>query len=253
MLSKEILAMIEEERGDALYIMTTPDKTTDGNMIYPDEVVENLEDVEIDSNYAATYYPWVKYFDKDNNKYINLPASKDALAAMAYTDNVSYPWFAPAGTVRGNVECERAAFITKLEDEDTLYEGRINPIKTFAVDGVKIWGQKTMYDNDTPLNRINVRRLMLRVKKLISGACRRLIFEQNDATVKGQFEGLVRPILDDIKAKRGIYDYRLTVDDSPEARDRQELPASIMIKPTKALEYIDITFTIMPESVSFDE
>ena len=253
MLSKEILAMIEDERGDALYVMTTPDKTSNGDMVYPDEAVVNLEDVEIDSNYAATYYPWVKYFDKDNSKYINLPASKDALAAMAYTDNVSYPWFAPAGTVRGNVECERAAFITKLEDEDTLYEGRINPIKTFAVDGVKIWGQKTMYDNDTPLNRINVRRLMLRVKKLISGACRRLIFEQNDATVKGQFEGLVRPILDDIKAKRGIYDYRLTVDDSPEARDRQELPASIMIKPTKALEYIDITFTIMPESVSFDE
>lgn len=253
MLSREILEMIEDERGDSIYVMTTPDKDVDGNMIYPYEAVSNLEDAEIDSNYAATYYPWVKYFDADNNRYINLPATKDALAAMAYTDNVSYPWFAPAGTVRGNVECERAAFITKLDDEDTLYEGRINPIKTFAVDGVKIWGQKTMYGEETPLNRINVRRLMLRIKKLINGACRRLIFEQNDTTVKAQFEGLVRPILDDIKTKRGIYDYRLQIDDSPEARDRQELPASILIKPTKALEYIDITFTIMPESVSFDE
>ena len=252
-LSKEILSMIEEERGDTLYIMTTPDMTKEGDMIYPDEAVSGLQDVEIVSSYAATYYPWVKYYDKDNSVYINLPATKDAISAMAYTDNISYPWFAPAGTVRGAVECERAAFITKLEDEDALYEGRINPIKTFAADGVKIWGQKTMYEGDTPLNRINVRRLMLRVKKLIVGACRRLIFEQNDSTVKAQFEGLVKPILDDIKAKRGIYDYRLEVNDSAEARDRLELPAVIYIKPTKALEYIDLTFVIAPESISFDD
>jgi phage tail sheath protein FI len=236
--------------------MTTPDHPSgvgENEIFYPDEAVANLESAEIDSNYAATYYPWVKYFDADNKKYINLPATKDAVSAMAYTDNVSYPWFAPAGTVRGAVECERAAFITKLEDEDTLYEGMINPVKTFAVDGVKIWGQKTMYSADTPLNRINVRRLMLRMKKLIEGACRRLIFEQNDATVKSQFEGLVKPILDDIKAKRGIYDYRLEVNDSAEARDRLELPAVIYIKPTKALEYIDLSFVIMPESVAFNE
>lgn len=94
---------------------------------------------------------------------------------------------------------------------------------------------------------------MLRMKKLIEGACRRLIFEQNDATVKSQFEGLVKPILDDIKAKRGIYDYRLEVNDSAEARDRLELPAVIYIKPTKALEYIDLSFVIMPESVAFNE
>lgn len=256
MLSQEILSMIEEERGDSLYIMTTPDKpfgNSDNDMYYPDEVVSNLEDAEIDSSYAATYYPWVKYYDADNSVYINLPATKDAVSAMAYTDNISYPWFAPAGTVRGSVECERAHYITKLEDEDTLYDGMINPIKTFASDGVKIWGQKTLYDNDTPLNRINVRRLMLRVKKLITGASRRLVFDQNDATVKAQFEGLVKPILDDIKSKRGIYDYRLEVNDSAEARDRLELPAIIYIKPTKALEYIDLSFVIMPESVSFNE
>ena len=256
MLSQEILSMVEEERGDTLYVMTTPDKpfgNDDADMYYPDEVVSNLEDAEIDSSYAATYYPWVKYYDADNSVYINLPATKDVVSAMAFTDNVSYPWFAPAGTVRGAVDCERAHFITKLEDEDTLYEGMINPIKTFAADGVKIWGQKTMYGADTPLNRINVRRLMLRVKKLITGACRRLIFEQNDATVKAQFEGLVKPILDDIKSKRGIYDYRLEVNDSAEARDRLELPAVIYIKPTKALEYLSIDFVIMPESVAFNE
>ena len=256
LLSSEALTMIEEDRGDALYVMTTPDKpfgNGDNDMYYPDEAVGNLADTEIESSYAATYYPWVKYYDSDNKVYINLPPTKDVVRSLAYTDNISYPWFAPAGIIRGGVECEAAHFITKLEDEDTLYDGMINPIKTFATDGVKIWGQKTMYGEDTPLNRINVRRLMLRVKKLITGACRRLIFEQNDATVKAQFEGLVKPILDDIKAKRGIYDYRLEVNDSAEARDRLELPAIIYIKPTKALEYISIDFVIMPESAKFNE
>lgn len=256
LLSSEALTMIEEDRGDALYVMTTPDKpfgNGDNDMYYPDEAVGNLVDTEIESSYAATYYPWVKYYDSDNKVYINLPPTKDVVRSLAYTDNISYPWFAPAGIIRGGVECEAAHFITKLEDEDTLYDGMINPIKTFATDGVKIWGQKTMYGEDTPLNRINVRRLMLRVKKLITGACRRLIFEQNDATVKAQFEGLVKPILDDIKAKRGIFDYRLEVNDSVEARDRLELPAIIYIKPTKALEYISIDFVIMPESAKFNE
>jgi hypothetical protein len=255
-LSQEALTMIEEERGDCIYIMTTPDKAFgngDNDILYPADVVDNLRDAEISSSYAATYYPWVKFYDKDNKVYINLPATKDVVRSLAFTDNTSYPWFAPAGIIRGGIECEKAHFITKLDDEDTLYENMINPIKTFATDGVKIWGQKTMYGEDTPLNRINVRRLMLRVKKLITGACRRLIFEQNDATVKAQFEGLVKPILDDIKSKRGIYDYRLEVQDSPEARDRMELPAIIYIKPTKALEYIDLSFVIMPESAKFDE
>ena len=256
LLSHEILSMIEEERGDAIYVMTTPDKpfgNHDNDMYYPADVVSNLEDADIDSSYATTYYPWIKFYDEDNKVYINLPATKDVVTAMAYTDNVSYPWFAPAGIIRGGVECERAHFITKLDDEDTLYEGMINPIKTFASDGVKIWGQKTMYEGDTPLNRVNVRRLMLRLKKLVTGACRRLIFEQNDATVKAQFEGLVKPILDDIKSKRGIFDYRLEIDDSPEARDRQSLPAILYVKPVKTLEMLELTFVIMPESAKFEE
>ena len=193
------------------------------------------------------------YYDSENNRYINLSPTKDVVAALAYTDRVSNPWFAPAGTTRGNVDCEKAHIILTVPELDTLYEARINPLQTFAVDGVKIWGQKTMYDADTPLNRINVRRLMLRVKQLIIGACKRLVFEQNSTDMGNEFKKLIKPILNDIKSKKGIYDYQITVDDSAEARDRLELPAAISIKPTKALEYIDITFTIMPESVSFDK
>ena len=256
MLSSEILSMVEEERGDCLYVMITPDKPSgaeDSDYYAADEAANNLNDSGIDSSYGATYFPWVKYYDSENNRYINLSPTKDVVAALAYTDRVSNPWFAPAGTTRGNVDCEKAHIILTVPELDTLYEARINPLQTFAVDGVKIWGQKTMYDADTPLNRINVRRLMLRVKQLIIGACKRLVFEQNSTDMGNEFKKLIKPILNDIKSKKGIYDYQITVDDSAEARDRLELPAAISIKPTKALEYIDITFTIMPESVSFDK
>ena len=256
-LSQEILDMIEDERGDAIYVMTTPDKPFGASdavadMFTPEEAVMNLEDSDVDSSYATTFYPWVKYFDAANNVYINLPATKDVVRNFAYTDNIKYPWFAPAGFERGSVECAKAHYVTKLDDEDTLYSGLINPVKTFAQDGVKLWGNMTMYSKDTPLNRVNVRRLMLRVKKLIEQACRVLIFEPNDNTVRQQFLSLVNPILSDIRANRGITDFKIEVDNSQEAIDRHELPATIWIKPTPTLEYIDLTFVITPEGASFE-
>lgn len=256
-LSQEILDMIEDERGDAIYVMTTPDKPFGASdavadMFTPEEAVINLEDSDVDSSYATTFYPWVKYFDAANNVYINLPATKDVVRNFAYTDNIKYPWFAPAGFERGSVECAKAHYVTKLDDEDALYSGLINPVKTFAQDGVKLWGNMTMYSKDTPLNRVNVRRLMLRVKKLIEQACRVLIFEPNDNTVRQQFLSLVNPILSDIRANRGITDFKIEVDNSQEAIDRHELPATIWIKPTPTLEYIDLTFVITPEGASFE-
>ena len=258
LLVQEVIEMVEEERGDSIYVVTTPDKPSGANdylneMYTPDDAVLNLEDTEIDSNYTCTYYPWVKYFDSDNNQYIMLPPTKDVVRNMAYTDNTAYPWYAPAGITRGDVDCVRAHFVTKLADEDVLYEGRINPIKTFANDGVKLWGQKTLQVSEGQLNRINVRRLMLRIKALVTMACNKLIFEPNDATTKNKFISLVSPILDNVKNSRGISDYRIEVDDSVEARERLELPARIFIKPINALEYIDITFVITPESVNFDD
>jgi phage tail sheath protein FI len=172
---------------------------------------------------------------------------------MADTDNTSYPWFAPAGMQRGNVDCIKAVFKTSLADEDALYAANINPVKSYAQDGVRIWGNKTMYDIESPVNRVNVRRLMIRIKKLVTEAAKNLIFEQYDETLEKQFLGLVNPILADVKANRGIIDYRVVTECTPETRDQHILPAKIMIKPTQALEYISISFVVYPESVSFDE
>lgn len=256
-LSTEILEMIEEKRFDSLYVMTTPDKPYGASdsvdeMFTADDVVANLEDSDIDSYYATTYYPWVKYFDKENNLYINLPATKDALRNMADVDNKKYPWYAPAGTERGNVECHKMHFFAKLEDEDTVYDGHINPLKTFSRDGVKIWGNKTMYTGDTPMNRVNVVRLMLYMRKLIIESTRGLIFEPNDTTLKAEFESIVNPILAQIKKDRGITDFRLSVSQTPEQMDAHELSATLYVKPTPTLEYIEINFVVTPQGVSFD-
>ncbi len=258
LLVEEAIEMIEEERADSIYVITTPDKPSGASDIVDDmynaeEAVYNLEDTEIDSNYACTYYPWVKYEDVDNNQYIYLPPTKDAVRNFAQTDNTSYSWFAPAGINRGSVDCVRAHFITKLADEDTLYEGRINPVKTFAQDGVKIWGQKNLQINESQLNRISVRRLLLRIRKLIAISCLGLIFEPNDATVKQSFLTTVTPILDNVRSNRGVSDYRIEVNDTVESRERRELPCKIYIKPVNALEYITIDFIVSPEGVSFDD
>ena len=257
-LVNEVIDMIEEERADSIYVVTTPDKPSGANdqvaeMFTPDDAVYNLEDSEIDSNYTCTYYPWVKYLDQDNNQYIYLPATKDVVRNFAQTDNTTFPWFAPAGLERGDVNCVRAHFITKLADEDVLYEGRINPVKTFATDGVKIWGQKNLQIRESQLNRIAVRRLLLRMRKLIAIACRSLIFEPNDPVTKNMFLTAVTPIMDNIRANRGISDYKIEVNDTVESRDRRELPAKIYFKPYNALEYVVLDFILTPEGISFDQ
>lgn len=250
LLTEEAIDIIEDAEdgrgGDALYIMASPIG------IDASEVADRFAETEINSSYACTYAPWVMYYDSSNKRYLDLPVTKDVVRNMAATDNNSYPWFAPAGIERGNVNCIKAQYKTTLADEDTLYENRVNPVKTFAQDGVKIWGNKTAYNVDSPLNRINVRRLMIRVKKLVTNAAKNLIFTQYDDTLEMQFRGLIDPILAEVKSNRGISDYRIITEVTPETKDQHILPAKILIKPTPALEYISISFVVYPESVSFE-
>jgi hypothetical protein len=257
LLVNEALDMVEEKRQDTFYVVTTPDKPWGSSdaideMYSASDAVSNLEDVGIDSYSVATSYPWVKFFDNENNIYINLPATKDMLRNMADVDNKRYPWIAPAGITNGKVECTKMHFFAKLEDEDTLYDGRINPLKSFSKDGVKVWGNKTMYSPETPMNRINVVRLLLYMKRVIIESTRQLIFEPNDTTLSKQFESIINPILADIKNNRGISEYRVQVSQTPEQMDAHEMSCVIFIKPIQSLEYLEINFVVTPQSVSFD-
>jgi len=251
-LVEATVEMIEEERCDSIYIATTPDYEN-GSVIDVEDVVDRLENTGIDSNYTATYWPWIQVNDTDNNVLLFLPPTRDVLRNIALTDNVSFPWFAVAGVQRGVVNGIKARKKLTLEERDTLYEARINPIATFASEGIIIFGNKNLQLSETALNRLNVRRLLLQARKLISAVSIRLLFEQNDEVVRNQFKTLVNPILESIRSERGLTDFRVEVDNTPESIDRNELNGRIFIKPTRALEFITVEFVVMNTGASFED
>jgi hypothetical protein len=260
-LVEDAIDMIETDRADSIYICTTPDfnlflpsyNDIEEGLIYPQESVDNLENTGIDSNYTATYYPWVLTRDSVNNTQIYIPATAEVTKNLALTDNIAFPWFASAGYTRGLVSAIKARKKLTQEDRDTLYKGRINPIATFSDVGTVIWGNKTLQVKESALDRINVRRLLLQARKLISAVAVRLLFEQNDDKVRQDFLDSVNPILDSIRRDRGLIDFRVTVSNTPEDLDSNTLTGKIFLKPTRALEYIDIEFVITPTGASFDD
>jgi len=258
-LCEEAIDMVQYSRADSVYIVTTPDynmftpdASSQYDVIYSQEAVDNLDNTGIDSNYTATYYPWILTRDTVNNTQIYLPATGEVCRNLALTDNIAFPWFASAGYTRGLVNSIKARQKLTQENRDTLYQGRINPIATFSDVGTVIWGNKTLQVADSALNRLNVRRLLLQARKLISAVAVRLLFEQNDQIVRQQFLDSVNPILDSIRRDRGLYDFRVTVSSTPEDLDANRLVGKIYLKPTKALEFIDIEFFITPTGASFE-
>jgi RNA recognition motif-containing protein len=245
-LVTQAIDMIENDRADSLYIINSPNKTT------AEEVIDDLDSVALDSNYSATYWPWIQVRDSDNATQLYLPPTGEVLKNIALTDNVSYPWFAVAGYSRGLVNAIKAYKKLTLDERDDLYKNRINPIATFSDTGTIIWGNKTLQVRESALDRINVRRLLLRARKLISAVAVRLLFEQNDEQVRNEFLRLVNPILESIKKERGLFDFRVTVSNDPEDIDANTLRGKIYVKPTRSLEFIDVEFIITPTGASFD-
>lgn len=262
-LIQKTLEMIEDQRTDTLYIIDSPDidiprtvGETKQDVLAAEDIVDLLDTAELDSSYAATYFPHIQIRDTQNNVNLYLPPTGEVLKAMAFTDNTKFPWFAPAGLQRGVTDARKSKYKLSLEARDILYDGRINPLADFANSGTAIFGQRTLQVKANPLNRINVRRLLLQIKVLISNVATRLIFDQNDQATVDQFLSKVTPILDTIKRERGLQEFRIKMDDSnntTETRDRNELYGEIFLKPTPALEYIGITFTITPSGASFNE
>lgn len=250
-LIEETIEMIEQERADSLYVMTTPDVNSGGDVMSVEDVTDFLDGM-YDSNYSCTFWPWVQINDTENNVYIFVPPTRDFVRNVALTDNIAFPWFAAAGIQRGDVDAVQARKKLTLAERDNLYENRINPIATFTSDGIKIWGNKTLQVRESALDRINVRRLLLQARKLISAVSIRLLFEQNDNVVRNQFLSIVTPILDNIRSERGLTDFRVVLSNDPEDFDKNQLTGQIFLKPTRALEFIQLEFVIMNTGASFD-
>ena len=266
-----------EERADALALIDLPDvylpfcegsytsRSTKASRVptTPASAASALRDRDIDSSYGAAFYPWVQTRDETTGQMLWIPPSVAILGVLASSQAATDVWFAPAGFNRGGLTDGAAGIpVTGVTERltskqrDTLYESNINPIASFPSSGIVLFGQKTLQNDQSALDRINVRRLVIFLKKQISILSTKVLFEQNVQATWTRFTNLIDPFLSNVKTRYGITDYRLVLDSStttPDLIDQNVLYAKIMVKPARAIEYIAIDFVIMSTGASFDD
>jgi len=244
------LVDLVEQRSDAFLILDGVLSTENIN-----SAIDKAGD--IDSNYVASYYPWIKTIDVNTNKLITVPPSVLLPGVFAANDRVAAEWFAPAGLNRGGLT-GAVGILNRLtqSERDRLYDGKVNPIVIFpGVANPVVFGQKTLQDKPSALDRINVRRLLLSVRKYIASTSRYLVFEQNTSTTRQAFLNIVNPYLTGIQQNQGLYAFRVVMDESnntPDVVDRNILKGAIFLQPTKTAEFIQIDFNILPTGATFE-
>jgi len=237
-----------EERGDAFYVFDCGKQG--GDIASATAAVSSL-----DTNYAATYYPWVKIVDRNTALPVWVPPSVVLPGVIAFTDQVAHEWFAPAGLNRGGLTTVLEAQTRLTHDErDELYEARVNPIASFPGQGVVVWGQKTLQGRPSALDRVNVRRLLIKLKKFIASSSRYLVFEQNTSATRNRFLNIVNPFLESVQSNSGLSAFKVVMDDSnntPDVIDRNQLVGQIFIQPTRTAEFIVLDFVVLPTGATF--
>ena len=266
---------VAEDRGDCMAIIdlekggyqpaseTTSDFKTRISNNKVKDCVETLEQRGLNTSYAAAYFPWVKIYDDINAQQVWVPPSVVALGTMASTERNAELWFAPAGFTRGGLSRGSAGIAVlatsqrlSAQDRDDLYRTNVNPIAQFPAEGIVVFGQKTLSAKPSALDRINVRRLVVYLKKQISRVASTLLFEPNVQSTWNRFRGQVEPFLQQVKAGYGLEEYKVVLDEStttPDLVDRNVMYAKIFIKPAKALEFIAIDFVITNNGAAFDD
>jgi hypothetical protein len=239
-----------EARQDTFYVM---DSNALGDNI--STVVNQV--TSTDSSYTATYWPWVRITNPSNNIPLWVPPSVVVPGALAFNDTVAQPWYAPAGLNRGGLTRVSDTYVRLSQaNRDTLYDARVNPIANFPNEGVVIWGQKTLQARPSALDRVNVRRLLIAVKKFIASSTRYLVFEQNTDATRLRFLAIVNPYLDSVKNRQGLYQFRVVMDQSnntPDLIDQNILYGQLFLQPTRTAEFIVLDFNIQPTGASFPE
>ncbi len=237
-----------EDRQDTFYVM-------DSNTIADSVSTVSTTVQSIDSNYTACYWPWVKVQNGSKDAWV--PPSVVIPGVLAFNDRVSAPWYAPAGLNRGVLSTVKLPYLNLNQDyRDTLYSSRVNPIANFPNNGVVVWGQKTLQARPSALDRVNVRRLLIAVKKYIASATRFLVFEQNTIQTRKQFENIVNPYLESVKTNQGLYAFRVIMDETnntPDLIDQNILYGQLFLQPTRTAEFIILDFNIQPTGAAFPE
>jgi len=210
-----------------------------------------------DSNYASMYYPWVQIQDSNLGRSVWVPPSVVMGGVYAFNDRVAHPWFAPAGLNRGGID-SAVQVERKLThaNRDTLYDSNVNPIATFPGQGATVWGQKTLQKKASALDRINVRRLLIKLKKFIASTSRFLVFEQNTAATRRRFLNIVNPYMEQVQSNSGLTAFRVVMDETnntPDTIDRNILFGQIFVQPARTAEFIVLDFTVQPTGATFPE
>jgi len=209
----------------------------------------------IDSSYAASYYPWVKIQDPRNGRPTWVPPSVVMPGVIAFNDSAAAPWYAPAGLNRGGLTSVQQTYRNlNPSQKGELYEARINPIANFPNLGVAVWGQKTLQARPSALDRVNVRRLLIAVKKFIASSTQFLVFEQNTDATRNRFLNIVNPYLEQVKNEQGLFAFRVKMDaenNTPDLIDQNILYGQIFLQPTRTAEFIILDFNIQPTGASF--
>ena len=239
-----------EDRGDCFYLM---DNVSFGATI--DTAINTV--AGIDTNYAGVYHPWIKILDVTSNKNIWVPPSTVLPQVYAFNDKVAAEWFAPAGLNRGGITAaiQVEKRLTRANRDD-LYDGRVNPIALFPGQGIVAFGQKTLQARSSALDRINVRRLLIAVKKFIASSARFLVFEQNVESTRQRFLNIANPFLSSIQERSGLFAFRVIMDESnnpADLIDRNILVGQIFLQPTRTAEFISLEFNILPTGATFPE
>ena len=215
------------------------------------------EAVSYDNSYGATYWPWVQIRSRETGKVNFVPASTLVPAVYEYNDRVSAEWFAPAGLNRGSLSTvlqpERKIGVN---DRNLLYQGKVNPIATFPGVGTVIYGQKTLQQKPSALDRVNVRRLLIALKSYIGQLGEQIVFEPNTQVTRNKFLSQVNPYLESVQQRQGLYAFQVVMDESnntPDVVDRNQLVGTIYLQPTKTAEFIQLDFNILPTGATFGQ
>ena len=253
------LTSIVEERRDCLLFVSPRRANVVGvsSSATQTENIENFFKLLPSSSYVVFDSGYKYIYDKYNDLYRYVPCNGDVAGLCLQTTETAEPWFSPAGFQRGVLRnAIKLAFTPNKTQRDTLYANRINPIVAFPGQGVVLYGDKTALSYASAFDRINVRRLFLTIERVVSGAAKAQLFEQNDEAQRSLFLNIIEPYLRDVQGRRGVTDFLIKCDSDnnpPEAIDRGEFYAEVFVKPTRTINYITLTFVATRTGVAFSE
>jgi phage tail sheath protein FI len=254
------LRTLVETRKDCVLFLSSP--ITKGELYLSDsekaDKCVNFANNDVgSSSYVVIDSGYKRQFDDYNQTFRWIPLNADVAGVCARTDYTFDPWFSPAGLNRGQIRnATGLSFNPGLSYRDRIYPEGVNPVVEIVGEGTILLGDKTAQNKPSAFDRINVRRLFIVLEKAIAAASKFSLFEQNDSFTRQQFRSLVEPFLRDVKARRGIFDFKVVCDETnntPEMIDRNEFAADIYIKPTRSINYIKLNFIATRSGVNFSE